>query len=203
MKQFVIAVLASLVGVLIALVAYDRLLVVPREAAQEREREAAAEQQHQASLKQSGVQARRLARRLDATVARSVDESMARSVADAQQSMDRLAAGQERLALAAEALARASMVRTQVAEYYMTEGRWPKNGAEAGIARSLEFAGGGVAGIDVEDDGRIAIRLNDRVAANARFRLTPEVSEATGMIHWNCELHGAPDIAAQLRACQH
>jgi hypothetical protein len=193
MKQFVIVLLASLTGMLIALLAYDRLIVAPREAARERQR--ATQQQAQGvSLARADEQAQRIAHTLDASVDRSVD--------DARRSMEKLAAEQGRRGMAAQALASASMVKVQLAEYYMTEGRWPKNGAEAGIASAAEYGGGGVSGIDVGDEGRIVVRLNDRVAANARIRLTPQVSEATGMIQWHCELQGAPDIAAQLPACR-
>jgi hypothetical protein len=194
MKQFVIVLLASLLGVLIALVVYDRTIVAPREAAQEKARLAAQEQARTVSLSHAEEQAQQ--------IARALDDSVDRSVEHAREGMDKLAGEMNRRGLANEALARASMVRVQLTEYYMSEGRWPENGAEAGIAPAAEFAGGGVAGIDVERGGRIAIRLNDRVSANARFRLSPQVSEATGMVRWHCELQGAPDIAAQLTTCR-
>lgn len=58
MKQFVIVLLASLLGVLIALVAHDQLIVVPREAAQQRTQQAALEQARVVSLARADEQPR-------------------------------------------------------------------------------------------------------------------------------------------------
>ena len=190
MKQFLLTLLGALTAVVVALVVYDRLVVAPRQAAQLE----AAQQAHQISLASADAQAQQIAASLDA----SVD----RSVADAQQAMDDLADEQDRRRLAADALARASMMRAALAEYYMSEGRWPPNAAAAGIGAPDSFAGGAVAGIDVDNSGGIAIRLNAKLSADARIRLTPRVSPDNGMIQWRCVVQGSPEVSRYLPACR-
>ena len=188
MKQFVIVLLATLTGALVALFVYDRLVLAPRAQAQAQ----AAAQVREIELSRADQQVQQIASELDASVERSVD--------DARDAMNDLANENDRRRLANEALMRASMLKVSLAEYYMTQGQWPANAAEAGLGAAETYAGGAVAGIDVGDGGRIAIRLNDTLAGG-RIQLSPTVNQGGGMIQWRCTAQGA-DLARLIPACR-
>ena len=99
-----------------------------------------------------------------------------------------------------EALARASVMKTALVEYYMSMGQWPAKISDVGMGQPGDFAGGPVASIHLEPEGVITIALKPDVAPGAQLRLVPRVTPA-GMVEWRCRATGYP-AAERLPACQ-
>jgi hypothetical protein len=190
-------------AVVCALFAYDRFVVAPRLA------ELGASER--VSLAEARDEAQQIADNLDASVDRSVEEAQValdaqaaavdeRRAADAQRAQQELAKirGQ---AQAGEVLARAAMLKTALAEYYMSMGEWPPDMAAIGLGAPDDFAGGPVARIDLEPEGVIAVRTTDAVAKGGIVRLIPQ-AKPTGMIEWTCRATNYPAMGA-IEACRH
>ena len=190
MKHFATTVAAALVGVLIALLLYDRLVAQPRDAA----RADALAKATEINLAKAHVEADAITAKLDASVERSV--SGARAALDAQ------AGDEDKRRLANEALGRASMVRVALSEYYMSNGRWPANAREAGLGTPESFAGGAVARIDVGANGVVVVALDDTLAQGARIRLTPAANPRTYAVDWQCSTEGADALRRYLPGCR-
>jgi hypothetical protein len=183
-------------AVVLALFAYDHFIVAPRLAEfGESER---------VSLAEARDEATRIAEELDASVDRSVNDAQvaldaqaaevdARRAADAQRVAEEIAKYRGN-AQAAEVLSRASMLKTALAEYWMSMGEWPKDMAAIGMGAPDDFAGGPVARIDLEPNGVIAVRTTDAVAKGGIVRLIPE-ARPTGMIEWSCRATNYPAMA--------
>ena len=101
---------------------------------------------------------------------------------------------------AADALARASVMKVALVEYYMSMGQWPLKTTDVGMGQPGDFAGGPVASINLEPEGVIAIALKPEVALGARIRLVPQV-KPTGMIEWTCRPTGYA-AAERLPGCK-
>jgi hypothetical protein len=185
MKQFFITLAAVLIGGFLALLAYDRLVVAPREAAAAAkagaERAAA-----QASVSPDFTRAREDARE----VADAVEASVQRSVATARDAMRTQADEMDRRAMIGSAISRATMFRVAVAEYYQTNGRWPRTSEDAGLPSSEEMRGPGVAGIALGENGAVVVALDDTLAAGSRI------------LDWRCEFEGDASLKALLPRCE-
>ena len=198
MKNFLPTFLAVLIAAGLALFVYDRFVLVPRLEA--------ASQATAVNLANAREQARDIATELDASVERSVagaksafDQQVAAE--DARRSdMEKQAEQMRATAQAAEALARASVMKTALVEYYMSMGQWPAKISDVGMGQPGDFAGGPVASIHLEPEGVITIALKPDVAPGARLRLVPRVTPA-GMVEWRCRATGYP-AAERLPACQ-
>jgi len=187
MKQFLITLIAVLVGGFLALVAYDRFIVAPREAVPD----AAAPGP---DLTQARNEAREIGSEVEASVERSLDR--------AREGFEAQAKSMDRRALVADAVQRATMFRASLTEYYMTNGRWPIDADEAGLPSSDEMRGGAVRSITVEREGRVAIALDDTFGADSRIVLMPKTIGATGQVEWSCEVKGDAELKQALPRCR-
>lgn len=198
MKHFLPTFLAVLVAAGLALFVYDRFVLVPRLEAASRATEV--------NLANAREQAQDIATELDASVERSV--ASAKSAFDEQTAaedarraeMEKQAEAMKRTAQAADALARASVMKVAIAEYYMSMGAWPMKTTDVGVGEPTDFAGGPVASITIEPEGVIAVSLKPEVALGARIRLVPRVTPA-GMIEWSCRPTGYA-AAERLPGCR-
>lgn len=198
MKNFLLTFVAVLLAAGLALFAYDRWVLAPRLTS--------LEGSERVALTEARQEAQQIAAELDAEVDRSV--------ADAKAALDEQAATESRLrevqaaeaeqlrqtALAAEALARASLFKTMLAEHYMNSAQWPRNMDELGQGRPEDHAGGPVASIGLEAEGVVVIAIKPDVAAGAALRLVPSV-KPSGMIDWTCRAENYP-AAQRLPACR-
>lgn len=198
MKNFLPTFLAVLIAAGLALFVYDRFVLVPR-----LER---ASQATEVNLANAREQAKDIASELDASVGRSVAgaksafEEQAAAEDARRAGLEKQAEQLQGTAQAADALARASVMKVAIAEYYMSMGEWPKQTTDVGIGQPTDFAGGPVSAITIEPEGVIAITLKPDVAPGARLRLVPRASPA-GMIEWSCRPTGYP-AAERLPGCK-
>lgn len=183
-RQFLITALAALLAVGAALWGYDHFVVQPRTA------------QADAGLRMYLSQARKQARQ----VADDLDTSVQRSVAGARQAMQAQADEQEQRRLAGAALAKASVFKTALAEYYMNTGAWPTNAASAGLPPPEASAGEAVRAIRLGVAGKIDIELGEPFAPGSSLNLTPRVLQG-GMIDWRCDARGDPSLPRYVPGC--
>lgn len=179
MKQFVITLIAVLVGGFLALLGYDRLVVQPREAAAAK---AVAPPDTKVDLQQARTEAKQ--------VADEVEASVQRSVQGARTAMDAQAKDMDRRALVVDAASRATMFRVALTEYYQTNGRWPRDADEADLPAPTEIRGGAVREINLGAEGVVTVALDDRFPAGSRIVLRPTANAATGVVEWVCEVKG-------------
>jgi hypothetical protein len=186
MKRSDILLGVAVVGALAALLAYDRLVLEKRAAAQT----ATIAKATEVNLSKAHAEAGQISANLDA----SVD----RSIADAREGMDALAVEQDKRRLAAEALNRASMFKVALAEYYLSMGKWPSSSTEAGLGAPADYAGGAVDAVDVGAGGVITIALNASLVAGAKIRLVPDANPQTSIIDWRCHGEGPEELQRYL-----
>jgi hypothetical protein len=198
MKNFLPTFLAVLVAAGLALFVYDRFVLAPR---LEKVSEAA-----QVNLADAREQANQIATELDASVERSVADAktafdeQAKAEDERRAELEKQAEQMKATAQAADALARASVVKVALVEYYMSMGQWPTRTTDIGMGQPEDFAGGPVAAISLEPEGVIAIRIKPEVAVGAQLRLVPRVARS-GMVDWSCRVSNyAP--AERLPACR-
>ncbi|NOT89600.1 MAG: hypothetical protein HOP03_15680 [Lysobacter sp.] len=195
MKQFVITLIAVLVGGFLALLGYDRFIVQPREAAAA---EAAAKAQAgpanpQVDLGRARAEAQQVAAEVEASVQRSVD--------GAREAMDAQAKVMDRRALIADAASRATMFRVSLTEYYQSNGRWPRDADEAGLPAPTEMRGGAVREIRLGTQGVVTVKMDERFPEGSAIVLRPAVNAASGMVDWTCEVKG-DELKQSLPRCK-
>ncbi len=89
----------------------------------------------------------------------------------------------------------AASSKTSVSEYYGTEGTWPTNNTEAGMAAPVSINGNAVTSVTVGSNGTIQIIYNSKVAAsNPTIILAP--TDTGGGITWSCN---TGTVASKLR----
>ncbi len=179
MKQFILTLIAVLVGGFLALLGYDRLVVQPREAAAAK---AVALPDAKVDLQQARTEAKQ--------VADEVEASVQRSVQGARTAMDAQAKDMDRRALVLDAASRATMFRVALTEYYQTNGRWPRDADEADLPAPTEIRGGAVREITLGAEGVVTVALDERFPAGSRIVLRPTANAATGTVDWACEVTG-------------
>jgi len=189
MKNFAVTLFATLIAVLIALFAYDRLVLAPRAA----EMAALSAKSEKVDLDAARSEAKAIADDLDASVTRSVE--------GAQQAMAAQATEADRRRLAADALTRMAMFKVTLTEYYQTMGDWPTEAKQAGLEAPPAYAGGAVTGIALGTKGAVLATLNDTFAPPSRIRLTPHAN-ASGMVEWRCVVEGSDELRRYLLACK-
>jgi hypothetical protein len=198
MKNFLPTFLAVLVAAGLALFVYDRFVLAPR---LEKVSETA-----QVNLADAREQANQIATELDASVERSVADAktafdeQAKAEDERRAELEKQAEQMKATAQAADALARASVVKVALVEYYMSMGQWPTRTTDIGMGQPEDFAGGPVAAISLEPEGVIAIRLKPEVAVGAQLRLVPRVARS-GMVEWSCRASNYAS-AERLPACR-
>ena len=189
MRHFAIALAAAVIGMLIALLLYDRLVVQPRDAARA-----------DAIAKATEINLAKAHSEAD-TIAANLDAQVQRSVSSAREAMDAQAGDEDKRRLARAALDRAAMFKVALSEYYLSNGHWPASAQEAGLGAPGSFAGGAVARIDVGANGVVVVTLNDRLVRGATVRLTPEIT-SSGLVDWHCSVPGNDVLRRYLPACR-
>lgn len=185
MKQFAITFAAVLIAAALALFGYDYFIVKPRNAAQA--------EAIQVNLSEAQTQAQQIADNLD--------NAVTQTISNANDTMNAQTGEMQQRALAADALARGSMFKTALAEYFMSNGQWPKTHAESGLAKPESYAGGAVSSISVGDKGNVIILLNEKIESGAKIRLIPEANEQSYVINWHCATEGSEALKRYLSAC--
>jgi type IV pilus assembly protein PilA len=189
MRHFAITLAAAVLGMLIALLLYDRLVVQPRDAARA-----------DAIAKATEINLAKAHSEAD-TIAANLDAQVQRSVSSAREAMDAQAGDEDKRRLARAALDRAAMFKVALSEYYMSNGHWPASAQEAGLGAPGSFAGAAVARIDVGANGVVVVTLNDRLVRGATVRLTPEIT-SSGLVDWHCSVPGNDVLRRYLPACR-
>ena len=195
MKQFILTLIAVLVGGFLALLAYDRFVVAPREA--EAMRVAAAERERQRvepDLRQAQQQAREIAGEVEASVERSLDR--------AREGLDAQAKEVDRRGLILDAVQRATMFRVALTEFHQTNGRWPVDADDAGLPAPEEMRGGAVRSVEIGRGGTVTIALDANFAPDSRIVLEPRVGDAGGQIDWRCRVSGDRLLKQTLPRCE-
>lgn len=194
MKTFLSSFAACMLAAALVLLAYDVLVAQPRERA--------LQASLQAVLDSPGED--HVARRLEqaAQVADALDASVDRSIANARDAMAREAAIADTRGRIAEGLTRAAGFKLAVAETYMTQGSWPLQAADAGLAAPDMYAVGAVSAIALEQDGVVVIRYNATIAPEAQIRLIPRARADIGSVDWRCEASGFPDKSLLPATCR-
>ena len=185
MKQFTITFAAVLLAVAIVLIGYDHFILKPRAAQQS--------ETVQVDLNNAKSQAQNIARDLDTAVTQTINH--------ANDTMNAQAGDMQQRALVADAIARGSMFKTALAEYFMSNGQWPKSHAESGLAKPETYAGGGVSSISVGEKGVVIIALNDKIEAGGKIKLIPEANEQSYIINWHCSSEGSEALKRHLPEC--
>jgi Pilin (bacterial filament) len=186
MKQFILTLIAVLIGGFLALLGYDRFIVQPREDAAARAEASATAQTASANPQVDLGRARAEAQQ----VAAEVEASVQRSVEGARETMDAQAKLMDRRALIAEAASRATMFRVSLTEYYQSYGRWPRDADEAGLPAPTEMRGGAVREIRLGEQGVVTVTMDERFPEGSVIVLRPTANAATGMVDWTCEVKG-------------
>lgn len=197
MKQFLLTLVAVLVGGFLALLGYDQFVVEPREAEAARA-DAAAREADRTAVAPDLAQARGEAQ----SIAAEVEASLERSVDKARSGMDAQTREMERRALLTDAVQRATMFRVSLTEYYQANGRWPQDADEAGLPSPEEMRGGAVRTVTLGAEGVVIIALDDTFGAGSEIRLRPQAKDAAGMVDWRCEVKGDPTLKQSLPRCQ-
>lgn len=93
-----------------------------------------------------------------------------------------------------EGFSLASAAKTGVSEYYGSQGVWPSDNDQAGVATAGSIFGNAVTSVTISDPGVITIVYNSKVdATNNQVTLTP--SAGGGSIQWAC----SGTVATKLR----
>ncbi len=195
MKQFILTLIAVLVGGFLALLAYDRFVVAPRDA--EAARDAASERERQRiapDMREAQQQAREIADDVEASVQRSLDS--------AREGMDAQAKEMDRRGLILDAVQRATMFRVALTEFHQTNGRWPVDADDAGLPAPEEMRGGAVRSVEIGRGGTVTIALDATFAPDSRIVLEPRVAEAGGRIDWRCRVSGDRLLKQALPRCE-
>ncbi len=198
MKQFILTLVAVLIGGFLALLSYDRFVVTPRDAAVAAKVEAEALVAAHATAQLDLGKARSEAR----AVAAEVEASVQRSVENARQTMDAQASEMNQRGLVADAVQRASMFRAALTEYYQTYGRWPTDADEAGLPSPSEMRGGAVRTVTIGAQGAVTIALDDRFGVGSVVILKPDANAASGIVDWNCEVKGDAALKQAMPRCK-
>ena len=185
-RTFFVALIAALLGVGGALMAYDHFVVQPRAAEAE------------AGLRLDLQQAREQAQQITDQMQASVEQN----VASAQQAMDAQAREQEMRRLARDALARAAPFKTALAEHYMSQGAWPGDPGAAGLPTPDATAGGAVQAIRLGSRGLVDITLGAPFPDGSGLALTPEVRADGASIEWHCASRGDLALPRYLPECR-
>lgn len=185
MKQLVLPLLGTLLGVGLALMLYDHFIVQPRD---EMRAEAAV-----VDLSQAAEEAKNITDSVDASVKQSVDS--------ARQAFEAQAADQNKRRMLAEAIAQTQMYKVALTESFMSNGKWPAEASEAGLPQNNGKAGGAIRNIAVGERGTITVTFDGSFADGALFQLVPQADSDTYQVRWQCRTSGDPDLKRYLPDC--
>tara|TARA_R110002049_G_scaffold86752_2_gene220269 strand:+ start:8094 stop:8576 length:483 start_codon:yes stop_codon:yes gene_type:complete len=92
-----------------------------------------------------------------------------------------------------EAISLAASAKTAVSEYYITNGDWPEDNAQAGVSEPGDISGSYVSQVEIADGTGlivVSMKADDVVDAIANKRLvfepSPPGDNEDGTIQWNC-----------------
>ena len=190
MKQFLLTLAAVLIGGFLALLAYDRFIVQPRQTDPAGDAASAA----QIDMGKARAEAREVAAEVEASVQRSVD--------NARETMAAQANEMDRRALIADAVQRVTMFRVALTEYHMTNARWPQDAEEAGLPPPGDMRGGAVRAVTVGGQGVVTVALDERFGKDGAIILRPTANASTGQVEWACEVTGDDEIRRALPRCK-
>lgn len=185
MKQLVVSLIGTLLGVGLALFLYDHFIVRPREA---KRADAAT-----VNLSQAAEEAKKITQSVDASVKQSVDS--------AQQAFEAQATDQNKRRMAAEAIAQTQSYKVALTESFMSNGKWPAKASDAGLPQNNPKAGGAIRDISVDERGAITVAFDGNFAEGALLRLIPQADPATYQVRWRCRTSGDPDLKRYLPDC--
>jgi len=185
MKPLALSLLGTLLGVVLALLLYDRFIVQPREAMRA---EAAT-----VDLSRTADEAKKITDSVDASIKRSVDS--------AQQAFEAQAADQNKRHRVAEAVAQTQMYKVALTESFMSNGQWPAKASDAGLPQNNPKAGGAIRDIAVGPRGTITVTFDGSFAEGAQFQLVPQTDPDTYQVRWQCRTSGDPDLKRYLPDC--
>jgi hypothetical protein len=183
MKNFAITFFAAVLGLLLALFVYDRLVLAPR----------IAEATAAPALGEARNEAKAISDELDASVKKTVE--------GAKQAMSDQASEADRRRLAMDALVRATGFKVAVTEYYMSNMAWPITAKDVGLEPPGTYAGGAVTSIALAGQGAIVVSINDVFSPASTIRMTPRAN-GSGMIDWRCSVEGSNELRRYLLACK-
>jgi hypothetical protein len=191
MKQFLVTLIAVLVGGFLALLAYDRFIVQSRPGGTSpTASETATTAQAPATVAVSPERPASAASQSPATIP-GVEVGAAVP-------LERVP--RNRTELVADAVQRATMFRVALTEYYQTNLRWPQDADEAGLPAPEEMRGGAVRSVGIGPGGTVTIVLDPPFIAGSRVELTPRVT-SSGQVEWGCRTQGDPGLADDLPRC--
>ena len=102
----------------------------------------------------------------------------------------------------AKGLVYAQGIKIMVAEYYMMNGRYPRNNTLLGIQRPEAYANDAVRSITVSQGGRISIVYTEKAGqAGGAIHLTPR--EVNGHLEWRCSSWDFEDIRDTMPTCHY
>jgi hypothetical protein len=194
MRQFILTLIAVLVGGFLALLAYDRFVVAPRAAEAARAAANDRERQRAEPDMRKAQQARDIAGDVEASVQRSLD--------NAREGLDAQAKEMDRRSLILDAVQRATMFRVALTEFHHTNGRWPVDADDAGLPAPEEMRGGAVRSVEIGRGGTVTIALDANFAPDSRIVLEPRVAEAGDRIDWRCRVSGDRLLKQTLPRCE-
>ena len=185
MKQLLMSLLGTLLGVLLALALYDHYVLQPR----------AAEQANAVTsdLADTVRQAQAISAEVDASVKRSVDS--------AREALDAQASDQNKRRMASGAIAQTQRYKVALTEAFIANGKWPTHPAEAGLPPHSTDAGGAVRDIVVSEQGKVSVLFNESFARDARFELVPSADKDSFQVSWRCLTSGDPDLQRYFPQC--
>jgi hypothetical protein len=185
MKQLVVSLIGTLLGVGLALMLYDYFIVQPRE---EKQAEAAT-----VDLSRAAEEAKKITQSVDASVKQSVDS--------AQQAFEAQAADQNKRRMAAEAMTQTQSYKVVLTESFMSNGHWPAKASDAGLPQNNVKAGGAIREISVGERGAITVSFDGNFAEGALLQLLPQADPDTYQVRWRCRTSGDPDLKRYLPDC--
>ena len=84
-----------------------------------------------------------------------------------------------------EGLSLAGGAKAAVSEFFSSEGTWPTDNADAGLASSTSITGNAVRSVGVSG-ATITITYNTKVTASANITLIGTAGTGGGQISWDC-----------------
>lgn len=107
-----------------------------------------------------------------------------------------------RSARVAEGLVTAMRARVSMVDFRQSEGRWPLNNKEAGLASPEEFRTSRIQSLQVWPDGRIQIALARETGKPETLLLRGSMNGA-GNVDWRCTSPDMEDVAKFARDCSY
>lgn len=187
----------TLVACLAALVAALALAVTARWNKREAERVAFQRQ----GLQQTHSELERTRAELEHSVTQAQEKTqeLNDAVAKSKQYQEEQRAQATRVVGLANAMIAAAAFKPAVAEFYMSEGKWPTANEDIGLPKPTSFEAKGLHSVSVLPGGKIQLEVDDLGKKSLVF-LNGTANEA-GHVVWTCTTPSITDIAKLASAC--